>query len=147
MRKSLVSLVVSFILTAIFSCQKSTSAVVLTKTDFLVESPWKITKFEQKAHANDPYVDQFSNLQACTRDDLYTFARSNTYQLTEGPTKCNAIDPDLIFTGFWLFQQNETILQMDNMSYNLLRLNDTLIISNATFLAPDSTYNRITLAH
>jgi hypothetical protein len=133
---------------AIVSCKKGSSGVIASgNTEFLIQQSWKISTYEQKINSSS-YVDQFPSIAACSRDDEYKFDVNGTYQLTEGATKCNPSDPDLLFTGFWQFLQNEAILKMDNIQYTVNRLdNTTMILSDSSILAPDTTYNRITLIH
>ena len=133
---------------ATVSCKKGSSGVIVSgNTEYLTQQSWKISMYEQKINSGS-YVDQFPTIAACSRDDEYKFATNGTYQLTEGATKCNPSDPDLLFTGFWQFLQNEAILKMDNIQYMVNRLdNTTMILSDTSILAPDTTYNRITLVH
>ena len=83
------------------SCKKGNNNVTASANiDYLTQQAWKISKYEQKTNSSGTYVDQFPTVPVCSRDDEYKFDPSYTYQLTEGATKCNSSDPNLIFTGF-----------------------------------------------
>lgn len=131
----------------IISCKKGSGFTGSGNTEYLTQQAWKISMFERKINSGS-YVDQFPTVAACSRDDEYKFDVTFTYQITEGATKCNPSDPDIIFTGFWQLLQNETKLKMDNIEYTVNRLdNTTMILSGITILSPDTTYDRITLIH
>jgi len=52
------------------------------------------------------------NLSQCVTDDLYIFYNNpeRTYQVTDGATKCNASDPNLIVDSSWSFTNSTAAL-------------------------------------
>src|SRR5690349_10525815 len=55
---------------------------------------------------------QTFNLDPCITNDLYIFYNNSerTYQVTEGATKCNAGDPDVIVDSTWSFTNSGAVL-------------------------------------
>jgi hypothetical protein len=98
-----------------------------TKTDFLTQKAWVIQAFEEKI-GTAAWVDEFPTFDACSKDDQYVFRANNTYEINEGPTKCDPTDPQIFETGNWTFENNETILSLDGEDFNLERLDDTNLI-------------------
>lgn len=54
--------------------------------------------------------DLWPYVQTCNRDDFYFFTTSLVYTLEEGTTKCDENDPQVIETGTWTWNSDETIL-------------------------------------
>ncbi len=131
------------------SCKKyGNSSPMFTNTDYLTQETWKISKYEQKMNSTGTYVDQFPSEPACTQDDIYQFSTNFQYQLSEGATKCNPSDPDVIHIGTWGFLQNETQLRADNVYCNILKLDAAnMILMDSMYLAPDTIFERITMVH
>ena len=118
-----------------------------SKTQLLTNQEWKIIKSESKVNS-DPFIDHYPSLPPCTQDDKYKFNTDNTYVLSEGASKCNPTDPDIIFSGTWHFTQNETKIQIDGTESTIDQLNSSsFIISNSYYSNPDSNFYRYTFAH
>ncbi len=107
------------VLTAIFvalsflysSCDKNSTAPPKTKTELLTQGSWTF----KSATVNGS--DASAMIQACQKDNIYTFAAAGTGNVNEGATKCNASDPDNIpFT--WNFQSSETVLAVPTIFFN-----------------------------
>jgi hypothetical protein len=62
------------------------------------------------------------------KDDIYKFANNNTYQITEGATKCDPSDPDIYDAGTWTFIDNETKIKLSSAGGG----SDTLNIQELT---------------
>ncbi|MCU0403129.1 MAG: hypothetical protein MUE99_01160 [Chitinophagaceae bacterium] len=72
----------------LFSCQKDSSDS-MTTVELIADGPWKFSK------ATASGVDVSALVQPCIKDNLLNFfvgSPSNTGNLNEGPTKCNAAD-------------------------------------------------------
>ena len=95
------------------SCQKddSTDPAPKTKTELITLKAWKY---------NDAKIDTDNNgtgdqpipagvLEACQTDNNITFVVGGSGTIDEGPTKCDATDPQSVpFT--WSFTSNETMI-------------------------------------
>ena len=118
-----------------------------SKTQLLTSQEWKIIKSESKVNS-DPFIDHYPGLPPCTQDDRYKFNTDNTYVLSEGVSKCNPTDPDIIFSGTWHFTQDETKIQIDGTESTIDELNgSSFIISNSYYSNPDSNFYRYTFSH
>jgi len=118
-----------------------------SKTQLLTSQEWKIIKSESRVNS-DPFTDHYPSLPSCTQDDKYKFNTDNTYVLSEGVSKCNPTDPDIIASGTWHFTLNETKIQIDGTEYTIDQLNgSSFIISNSYYSNPDSNFYRYTFAH
>lgn len=123
----------SLMILSIPACQKDeTTPVPKTKTELLTQGSWKFST----ATLNGSDVS--SQLPACQRDNIMTFAAAGTGTVDEGPTKCNSGDPQTNnFT--WSFQSSETILQMSapifsggSNSSTIVTLNETQLVLSQT---------------
>lgn len=88
------------------SCKKSSSSSSTppkTKTELLSQTSWKFSA----ATANGS--DASSYIQACQKDNTYTFVSNGSGNVDEGPTKCNPGDQQTIPFN-WNFASNETVL-------------------------------------
>lgn len=120
------------------SCNKNDDppAPVKTKTQLLTQSPWKFKS------AMVGTTDYSSSLQACQRDNIYSFAAAGTGTTDEGPTKCNGADPQT--TNFtWNFTTNETIIHVSSPfftnttnDFNLITLTETELVVSTSYTPP-----------
>jgi hypothetical protein len=115
-------------------CKKSTH--VKTNTELLTQKTWKFSS----ATVNG--VDASSNLQACQKDNIYTFVSAGTGNVDEGPSKCNSGDPQTIaFT--WNFTTNETILHISTAlfsgasnDFTIMTLSETQLVVTMPYTPP-----------
>jgi len=102
-----------------FGCQKSSSGgSKKSKTDLLSAATWKFD------HAgldldNNGTIDSplpAGILQPCDTDGSLTFSSNGTGVGDEGPTKCNAANPQTVnFT--WSLKNNETIINFSGVLF------------------------------
>ncbi|MGH2553590.1 MAG: lipocalin family protein, partial [Chitinophagaceae bacterium] len=119
------------------SCNKSDNPPApKTKTQLLTQSPWKF----KSATANGS--DASGYLQACQRGNIYTFAAAGTGTADEGPTKCNAGDPQSTSLT-WNFANNETVLHISTSlftntsnDFTLISLTETELIVSTFYTPP-----------
>jgi len=129
------------------SCQKddSTNPTTKTKTELITLKAWKY---------NDAKIDQDNNgtgdiplpagvIEPCQTDNLITFKTDLSGTVDEGPTKCDAADPQSIpFT--WSFTNNETTLNFSSPlfvgfggDFKIISLTETeLVISQLVSVLP-----------
>jgi len=106
------------------SCKKEEAK---TKTQLLTQKAWVMKKLEQK-EGNNPWVDEFQNFDACSKDDRYIFNANSTYEFNEGPTKCDPTDPQVFDSGNWFFTNNETKLQIGTDEFNIDTLDENNLV-------------------
>ncbi len=93
-----------------------------TNTQKITGKAWKTT-----AATVDPaynvggtmITDWYSQMPACSKDDLMTLNSNGTYTEDEGASKCDPSDPQ-VTTGTWVWNSNETIITIteNGASYN-----------------------------
>lgn len=120
----ILSLICAISLLFISSCKKDkddnnavtpapTPAPVLTKKELLTGKYWKLTAMTvTPAYEVSPGVfvtDYYSTLQGCAKDNITFYTSNGDYIINEGPTKCQASDPQTV-SGTWNFNVPETTI-------------------------------------
>jgi hypothetical protein len=136
--KKQVSLLVVFIAANFFifsSCNKDDDnpPPTKTKTQLITQSNWKF----KAATVNGGDIS--GSLQACQKDNVMTFTVALSGTVDEGPTKCNAGDPQQNpFT--WNFAANETTLHISTVlftggssDFTLVSLTETELVVSQPF--------------
>src|SRR5215467_2526081 len=122
-----------------------------TKMELLTAGSWKRTSF-----VSDPAYDWYGDgnyttsllnlMQPCELDNFETYYTDGTWELNEGPTKCNESDPQ---TGTlpWAFTENETKIVFNGWDeYILVELTPTTLklgqafVQNGVLYQQDQTY-------
>ncbi len=73
------------------------------KSQKIASSDWVQTGSESKQQGSSVWIDNFSSLKACKKDDRFVFRANGTYEVNEGPTKCSSSDPQILTSGTWTF--------------------------------------------
>jgi hypothetical protein len=117
------------------SCKKNdyTPPTPKTKTELLTLNSWKFRS------ATAGGSDASSYLQACQKDNIYTFLTAGTGTTDEGPTKCNAGDPQTTNLT-WNFAASETILHISSVLFTNTSNDFTLISLSETELVVQTYY-------
>jgi hypothetical protein len=110
----IIAIVFSFGSLMVFnSCSKSSSSSSTpTRTQLLSKAAWKLdtSGIDLDKDGGIDAVPGFTvTIPACQKDNTYLFNKDSTGVLDEGPTKCNASDPQsTVFT--WYLSNNQTVL-------------------------------------
>ena len=99
----------------------------MTKKEMLTAKSWKATGMTIGGSDFWPLVD------ACERDDLYTFKTDGTYIEDEGATKCDPADPQVITTSTWAFIQNDTKIVYDGDTATIKELTPSKMVLESDF--------------
>ena len=148
MRKLLNLLTIVILVPALLAgCKKNKDENA--KVKLLTERTWHITQYQYREFSTDPW-DVEDVTDPCELDDIFTFLTNGTYNYTEGPTKCDPLDPDQIDSGNWSLQTNETILRItsggDTVDFTIEQLDaNTLMIMYYDASGPE--YLRIVFHH
>lgn len=134
-----------FISVFIIACKKNSdnSNTPKTKTDLISASVWKFD------NAKVAGVDISGLLDDCDKDNTATFVSNGSGTADEGPTKCNAADPQTVsFT--WTFENNETTLQATaplfpggNGTFTIVTLTDTQLVVSQDITVSGVTQNAV----
>ena len=131
---SLLILLVTISSFIFYSCSnKDTTPAPKTKTELLTQGSWKFKSAFIGA------TDYSSSLQACQKDNIYTFVAAGTGTADEGLTKCNGADPQT-FSLTWNWVSNETILHINTTLFSNTSNDFTLISLSETELVVDTWY-------
>ncbi len=142
------ALLLAMTLTITISCKKDKDDDNggKTKTELLTAGPWKITGFttnpgEDWDGDGDLETNIYDYLEACEKDSYTTFATNGTGETNEGPTKCDAMDPQsepLI----WSFADNESKLVINFEELTLIELTASVLKLRSTFVDVGVTYTQ-----
>ena len=110
-----------------------------TKMELLTAGSWKRTAF-----VSDPAYDWYGDgnfvtnilnvMQPCDLDNFETYYTDGTWQVNDGPTKCDEWDSQTR-TAPWVFTDNETMLVFSGYDeYTLVELTATTLKMSHTFL-------------
>ena len=147
-----ISIALSLVLVMLFSCKKNETVVTpKTKTEFLAGTSSKSWKNTKAIAANGGLtIDLVNSQPTCVVDNILTFSTTKTYEIREGATKCNTADPDLVLKANWGFNADETKFtvdkisfqgrQFDNVSFDIVELNDIIFVGKTTLLLNNVNY-------
>jgi hypothetical protein len=148
---ALLTLITAFVL-GIGACKKDAAPAAKSKTELLTQSNWKQLKFEEKT-GSGAWIEN-TTVPACEKDNNFIFGTTATYEQNEGATKCVPADPQVVESGTWSFQTNETQLLLTVTGspiptlVNLDQLDENTLIISVSFTSGVTTnYIRITLGH
>jgi len=151
MKKRIASLLtyLAAILFILPACQKDNEdpQPQKTKTELITQASWKFST----ATLNG--VDASSYLQACQKDNIYTFVAAGTGTIDEGASKCNSGDPQTgPFT--WNFLTNETMIHISTVlfsggsnDFTLVSLSTTQLVASQNFPYPPYGTIVVTFIH
>ena len=131
-----------------------TIAPAKTKTALLTQGNWKLVNELTSTGKNltDLRIQLPSspfNTSACKKDDRYIFRTNARYEVNEGATKCLLTDPQIIRTGTWSFQINETKIQLAILGsasyeiFSLVKLDENILKLSSTYVSGGTTYNKM----
>jgi hypothetical protein len=115
--------------------------------ELLTTGSWKRT-----AYVSDPAYDLYGDgtfhtnilnvMKACELDNFETYYTDGTWELNEGPTKCDELDSQTR-TLPWAFVDNETKIVFNGYDeYVLLELTATTLTLSQTFLENGIVYTQ-----
>ncbi len=124
-------------LTAIlFNCSQDVQITPATYSKILTgeESKTWIRVAETYTLADErftnPIIDPYEGAPVCTQDDLYKFIRERkSLEISEGATKCDPEDPDLIVSTSWdIVNATTSIFVGPTNRFDLLELNEESLV-------------------
>ncbi|MBK9330786.1 MAG: hypothetical protein IPM95_16130 [Sphingobacteriales bacterium] len=103
----------------VFACTKESTPSLI---DELAKSNWRkasILVSTDSVIDTIPVVDILTSKPDCAKDNIWKFnAVTNTFQLDEGPTKCNVLDPDIKDQGIIEEQNGGELLRVAGTGTN-----------------------------
>jgi hypothetical protein len=147
MKSMFLKLLAVIVVVGVFSCKKSNDK---SKTELLTQAGWRQTAGEMKAGTAGTWQadPSFTSMSACDKDNITLFKTDATFEVNEGATKCNAADPQVVYTGTWAFQNNETTISVLGQSAGVEQLTEaTLVITYSDTIGGTTYYYRETYVH
>lgn len=128
---------------------------VKTKTELLTQRNWKLVDeltTTGTGLTNLRIIPSYGlfTTRACKKDDRYVFRTNARYEVNEGATKCSPASLQVIKTGTWSFQINETKIQLaitGSSSYelfSLVRLDESILKLSSTYSSEGTIYHKMT---
>jgi hypothetical protein len=95
----------------------------------------------QVDHKQDGVSDWDTDWEDCEKDDIATFFTDGSYQIDEGPTKCDPNDPQVSESGTWQLTQDGKQLVMEGFAFEIIKLTSTdMVISLELFDITSTAY-------
>jgi Lipocalin-like domain len=118
------NLIIAALAMCIFSaCRKDNGS---DRTTLLAAGKWRFIEYTVTNTSTGAAYDNYTSLPACEKDNEYTFTTTGVHEYTEGATKCNAADPQIIYFAAWKFANNESVIQVtagsQQLDYTILSL-------------------------
>jgi hypothetical protein len=122
------TIILAFAILVTIGCNNDTPDNPKTKTELLTTGTWKFST------ATSSGSDVSGFIQACIKDNIYTFVAAGTGTMDEGATKCNGGDPQTSpYT--WNFASNETVIHVSSVlfpggtnDFTLVTLTETQLV-------------------
>jgi len=116
-----------------------------TKMELITSGSWKRT-----ALISNPAYDWYANgtsdtdvlsyMWPCEKDNFEMYGKNGVFETNEGPTKCDAADPQT-WSVTWSFIDNESKLLFDGVDeYIIEELTETTLKFRSTFVENGITY-------
>jgi len=114
----------------ISGCNKDKDDKSLSRSDILTIGKWRMTALKMTPpvdYDGDGIVDSdvYAFIEACDKDDYFTFMKDGTLELNEGTLKCDPLDPQTQ-TDNWSFVNDEKEIIIAGDRCTILELNPTL---------------------
>lgn len=116
-----------------------------TKTELLTAGNWIYTAcvvspaYDYYGNGN-AVTDIFAIMESCEKDDFEIFKTNGIWEYNNGPTKCDALDPQIIYSEPWNFTANETKVIVGTVECTILELTETTLKLRYTFDDAGITY-------
>lgn len=127
---------VATIMLIITSCKKSNENVTI------------VGKWKQKSGSYSPALmgisDYFADYSACEKDDIIEFKGNNSFEVTEGASKCDPADPQLKYDGNYSVNSDLTSLNLFGLTLKISITSNSLTLTN-TFANNGITYNDVSV--
>lgn len=124
------------VLTLSVSCKKNKDTVTI------------VGKWKQSSGVYSPAfmgeTDYFSTYSSCQKDDIIEFKANNTFEFTEGASKCDPADPQIIDGGSYSVDADLTSIVIFGQSTKIAVTSNTLTVTN-TFSDAGVTYSDVSV--
>jgi hypothetical protein len=139
----MIKLIMVLLAAALFtSCIKNKTPEDLTaeKTNILTTGTWKLTDYKYRDAIQ---TWGYSSLLDCRKDDLRFFKNDGSYDINEGPSKCNTSDPQSSFKQWKFLNTRASRVELDGREYIVYKLDNTtfdISLNTPDSYAPNISY-------
>ncbi|HYJ37611.1 MAG TPA: DUF5004 domain-containing protein [Chitinophagaceae bacterium] len=110
-------------------CKKDNDKQNQTRMELITTGQWKIIALTQVPGYDidgdgDLDTDIFQDFDICEKDDYYIFKSNGIFDVNEGPSKCDASDPQVV-SGSWSFANQEKEIILDGTQGTIEELSST----------------------
>jgi Domain of unknown function (DUF5004) len=115
--KKITYIVTLAILLFSMGCKKDNDKPNQSRMDLITAGQWKIIALTLVPGYDidgdgDLDTDIFQDFDICEKDDFYVFKSNGIFEVNEGPSKCDASDPQVV-SGSWSFANQEKEIILD----------------------------------
>lgn len=108
------------------ACKKEAEGPSLT--ELITATPWRMVASLTETPGY-PTSDAFPLMKACDKDNKYVFLADSSYLQLEGPTRCNAADPEVKSKSTWQLINDGKVLKLGITENNVVVISkDSLIV-------------------
>jgi len=135
-------LLILILLIGLNSCKKNSDNLD-QNTYYITNQNWTISTIRQYT-TSIGWIDIFSSLAVCQKDNILIFKSDNSYIWDSGPIKCDSSDPQIVDYGNWSFSSNRTKLSTTSangtsMTSDIYLLDDLNLITVIQYISGNDT--------
>jgi hypothetical protein len=119
-------LIVILFAIALSSCKKDDPEPA-TKSNFLTNGTWMVSAVTSDDDGDGIYeTNDYADFLDCFKDNIHTFHSNGTFEMNEGPSKCDPGDPQTE-SSTWQLTNNDSNLNLANDVYTVQQLTNTTL--------------------
>lgn len=119
-------LIVLLLATALGSCNKD-DAEPATHANFLTTGTWLLSAVTSDDDGDGVYeTNDYADFMDCYTDNFYTFHPNGTWEMNEGPSKCDPGDPQTE-SSTWALTNNDSSINLASDIYTVQQLTNTTL--------------------
>ena len=124
--KQLQTIIAIAVLVVCVACKKENKE---NRMDLVTSGSWRMIAFTINPGYDydadgDIDTDIFAVTEACVKDDIFFFKRDGAFEVDQGASKCDAMDPQT-YTTDWEFSNNERSIIISGEEYDIEELSST----------------------
>lgn len=110
------------ILLMILPCCEKQAAAADDKMTILTTGTWRLTSYI--SYTITGIVDVYASYSDCRKDDLLSFNKDGTAEINEGPSKCDASDPQSQFIQWRFLNDQGSRIEINGAEFIVDKLED-----------------------
>lgn len=140
------------------SCKKDDATPEDTRTlnekrmEMLTTKDWKVTDYSLiglDASTGEDFSYSFADMDACEKDDLYSYTMGGQYSINPGTEKC--FEDDELYTSSWELNDEGTEISYDldddPETYEIVSMSEQMLIVHDRYEESDGSFWETTLTY